>query len=288
MDEPASARPDRRSNSSWPASSGQPQGTRPKSGERIAKVMARAGLCSRREAEAWIVAGRVAVNGKRHRLAGARRLAAGSHHRRRAAAAAARAHPAVPLSQAARAGDQPRRSAAAGRPSSRRCPRACRASSASAGSTSTPRACLLLTNDGGLARTLELPATGWLRRYRVRAHGRVRQEELDRLRNGITIDGIRYGSIEAKLEREQGANVVAHLRDARGQEPRGQERARPPRARGQSPDPGVVRSVPARRSAGRRGRGGQDPDLARAIGRPHHGARRRGFFGADPGARSVA
>jgi 23S rRNA pseudouridine2605 synthase len=45
-----------------------------------------------------------------------------------------------------------------------------------------------------------------LRRYRVRAHGRVRQEELDRLRNGITIDSIRYGSIEARLEREQGAN----------------------------------------------------------------------------------
>src|SRR6202040_40181 len=66
---------------------------------------------------------------------------------------------------------------------------------------------LLLTNDGGLARTLELPATGWLRRYRVRAHGRVRQEELDRLHNGITIDAIRYGSIEAKLEREQGANA---------------------------------------------------------------------------------
>jgi 23S rRNA pseudouridine2605 synthase len=65
---------------------------------------------------------------------------------------------------------------------------------------------LLLTNDGGLARTLELPQTGWLRRYRVRAHGHVRQEELDRLYKGITIEGIRYGSIEAKLEREQGAN----------------------------------------------------------------------------------
>jgi 23S rRNA pseudouridine2605 synthase len=66
---------------------------------------------------------------------------------------------------------------------------------------------LLLTNDGGLARTLELPTTGWLRRYRVRAHGRVRQEELDRLYNGITIDAVRYGSIEASLEREQGANA---------------------------------------------------------------------------------
>jgi 23S rRNA pseudouridine2605 synthase len=66
---------------------------------------------------------------------------------------------------------------------------------------------LLLTNDGGLARTLELPATGWLRRYRVRAHGRVAQDQLDTLRQGITIDGIRYGSIEATVDRPQGSNV---------------------------------------------------------------------------------
>src|SRR5262249_21110699 len=66
---------------------------------------------------------------------------------------------------------------------------------------------LLLTNDGSLARTLELPATGWLRRYRVRAHGRVGQDQLDRLRAGITIDGIRYGSIEATVDRAQGSNV---------------------------------------------------------------------------------
>jgi 23S rRNA pseudouridine2605 synthase len=66
---------------------------------------------------------------------------------------------------------------------------------------------LLLTNDGGLARVLELPATGWLRRYRVRAHGSVHEEALARLRAGITIDGVRYGSIEASLDRAQGANV---------------------------------------------------------------------------------
>jgi 23S rRNA pseudouridine2605 synthase len=66
---------------------------------------------------------------------------------------------------------------------------------------------LLLTNDGGLARVLELPATGWLRRYRVRAHGRVQPDQLAALRGGIVIDGVRYGSIEAKLDREQGANV---------------------------------------------------------------------------------
>jgi 23S rRNA pseudouridine2605 synthase len=66
---------------------------------------------------------------------------------------------------------------------------------------------LLLTNDGGLARVLELPATGWLRRYRVRALGRVMQPALDRLRSGITVAGVHYGPIEATLDREQGANV---------------------------------------------------------------------------------
>jgi 23S rRNA pseudouridine2605 synthase len=70
---------------------------------------------------------------------------------------------------------------------------------------------LLLTNDGGLARVLELPATGWLRRYRVRAHGTVTQEALDRLRDGIAVDGVFYGAIEARLERVQGANVWLEL-----------------------------------------------------------------------------
>jgi 23S rRNA pseudouridine2605 synthase len=66
---------------------------------------------------------------------------------------------------------------------------------------------LLLTNDGALARVLELPATAWLRRYRVRAHGRVTPEALERLAAGITIAGIRYGPIEATLERAQGSNA---------------------------------------------------------------------------------
>jgi 23S rRNA pseudouridine2605 synthase len=66
---------------------------------------------------------------------------------------------------------------------------------------------LLLTNDGGLARVLELPETGWLRRYRVRALGSILQPALDALRDGVTVDGIHYGPIEATLDREQGANV---------------------------------------------------------------------------------
>ncbi|WP_336294520.1 pseudouridine synthase [Bartonella sp. CB169] len=66
---------------------------------------------------------------------------------------------------------------------------------------------LLLTNDGGLARVLELPLTGWVRKYRVRAHGRVKQSALDNLKNGIAIGGVFYGAIEASIEREQGANI---------------------------------------------------------------------------------
>jgi 23S rRNA pseudouridine2605 synthase len=65
----------------------------------------------------------------------------------------------------------------------------------------TSEGLLLLTNDGELARRLELPSNGWLRRYRARAFGRVRQEELDQLKNGITVEGVRYGPIEARLER---------------------------------------------------------------------------------------
>lgn len=81
---------------------------------------------------------------------------------------------------------------------------------------------LLLTNDGGLARTLELPDTGWLRRYRVRAHGDVTQAQLDQLKEGIEVEGVKYGPIEATLERDQGANVwlVFAIREGKNREVR--------------------------------------------------------------------
>ena len=81
---------------------------------------------------------------------------------------------------------------------------------------------LLLTNDGGLARVLELPATGWLRRYRVRAHGEIEQRALDQLRRGVTIGGMVYGAIEATLERVQGTNVWLNvgLREGKNREVR--------------------------------------------------------------------
>ena len=70
---------------------------------------------------------------------------------------------------------------------------------------------LLLTNDGALSRQLELPSNGWERRYRARAFGRITQGELDALKDGVTVEGVHYGPIEAKLERRQSANCWIEL-----------------------------------------------------------------------------
>lgn len=79
---------------------------------------------------------------------------------------------------------------------------------------------LLLTNDGGLSRVLELPTTGWLRRYRVRAYGEIEQADLDKLKDGIAVDGVLYGAIEATLDRQQGHNVwiTMGLREGKNRE----------------------------------------------------------------------
>ena len=79
---------------------------------------------------------------------------------------------------------------------------------------------LLLTNDGGLARMLELPETGWLRRYRVRAFGSITQDRLDTLRDGVTIEGVAYGPIMARFERQQGSNtwLTVDLREGKNRE----------------------------------------------------------------------
>lgn len=75
---------------------------------------------------------------------------------------------------------------------------------------------LLLTNDGGLKRQLELPATGVVRQYRARAFGEVSQAGLEALAEGVTIDGVRYGSIDANLERRTGRNCWIELSLAEG------------------------------------------------------------------------
>ncbi|WP_313958375.1 pseudouridine synthase [Chelativorans salis] len=79
---------------------------------------------------------------------------------------------------------------------------------------------LLLTNDGGLARVLELPSTGWLRRYRVRVHGNVDPLALAELEKGTAVDGVFYGAIEATLDRKQGSNawLTLGLREGKNRE----------------------------------------------------------------------
>ena len=86
----------------------------------------------------------------------------------------------------------------------------------------TSEGLLLLTNDGALARRLELPATGWLRRYRVRVHGRPDPQALAALARGVTIEGVRYGPVEAGLDAVKGENawLTIGLREGRNREVR--------------------------------------------------------------------
>ena len=214
--------------------------------------MARAGVCSRRDAEAWIAEGRVSVNGEvlsspafnvseaddvrvdGKPLGAPERTRLFLFHKPRGLVTTAR-------------DPEGRRTVFDALP-----PGLPRVVAVGRLDINT-EGLLLLTNDGGLARVLELPSTGWLRRYRVRAHGIDRPGGARRLSGGITIDGVDYLGIEAKLDREQGSNVWITMGLQGGQEPRDQEGARAPRACGQPPDPHLLRPVRARRS--RRGRG---------------------------------
>ncbi len=177
-----------------------------KRGERIAKVIARAGLASRREAEQWVAAGRVMVNGK---IIGspALNVTAGDQV----------SIDGEPLPQRERTRlflyHKPRGLLTShgdpqGRPTIfQRLPKNLPRLISVGRLDFNTEGLLLLTNDGSLARVLELPATGWLRRYRVRAHGSIAQAKLDELRDEITVAGIQYGPIEAVLERVQGSNL---------------------------------------------------------------------------------
>lgn len=190
-------------------------------GERIAKVMARVGLCSRRDAEAWIAAGRVSVNGK---LIASPALNVTKRDR-----VVVDGKP-LPMRERTRLfryykprGLMTTNRDPEGRPTlfeklPKDLPRVVTVGRLDFNSEGL----LLLTNDGGLARVLELPATGWLRRYRVRAKGRTRPEQLEALRKGVTVDGIAYGPMEAVLDREQGSNVwlTVGLREGKNREVR--------------------------------------------------------------------
>jgi len=192
-----------------------------KSGERIAKVLSRAGLASRRDAEEWIVQGRVTVNG---RVINSPALDVTGND-----VITVDGKPLPPRERTRLflfhkpRGLMTTHSDPEGRPTvfdnlPEGLPRLI-----SIGRLDfNTEGLLLLTNDGGLARALELPDTGWLRRYRVRAHGEVTQSQLDELKKGVEVDGVKYGPIDATLERDQGANVwlVFAIREGKNREVR--------------------------------------------------------------------
>jgi 23S rRNA pseudouridine2605 synthase len=174
-------------------------------GERIAKVVARAGLGSRREVERWIAEGRVAVDGKTLTSPGVKvtpesritvdgkelpareRTRLFRFHKPRGMLTTARDPHGRPTIHDGMPPDLPRLMPVG------------RLDFNSEG-------LLLLTNDGGLKRHLELPVTGWIRRYRARVHGVPNPDALQRLKRGIVIEGVRYGPIEAAVERQQASN----------------------------------------------------------------------------------
>ena len=171
--------------------------------------MARAGVCSRRDAERWIAEGRVAVNG-RVQTSPAFNVSDSDKITVDGAPMQARERTRLflfhkPAGYVTTARDEEGRATVFSYLEERH-PDLPRLVSVGRLDINT-EGLLLLTNDGGLARTLELPATGWTRRYRVRAHGAIDQAQLDSLGDGVTIDGVHYAPIEARLEREQGANV---------------------------------------------------------------------------------
>jgi 23S rRNA pseudouridine2605 synthase len=187
--------------------------------ERIAKVLARAGVASRRGAEAMIEAGRIAVNGK---------------------ALASPAHTVTPADRITvdgkpvEAPEAPRlwlynkpqglvttEKDEKGRPNvfdalPDTLPRVMSIGRLDMSSEGL----LLLTNDGGIKRRLELPSTGWIRKYRVRVHGSPEEATFEPLRRGLTLEGERFRPMTVTLDRQQGANAWATvgIREGRNRE----------------------------------------------------------------------
>ncbi len=184
-------------------------------GDRIAKVIARAGICSRREAERLIAEGRVAVDG---RVLESPAVNIGPEAR---VTVDGRPLPEPEQPRLWRYHKPPGLITTARDPQGRptvferlppELPRVMpvgRLDLASEG-------LLLLTNDGGLKRRLELPATGWTRRYRVRVHGRVDEDRLAALAQGVSVEGMNYGPIAARLDSRRGANAWLTMSLAEG------------------------------------------------------------------------
>jgi 23S rRNA pseudouridine2605 synthase len=187
--------------------------------ERIAKRLARAGVASRREAERMIEAGRVKVNGKKidspalnvvgedkievdgEVLAEAERTRLWRYYKPTGLVTSNK-------------DEQGRKTVFDMLPTD--LPRVMSVGRLDLNSEGL----LLLTNDGELKRKLELPTTGWLRRYRVRAHGRPNEKMLAPLKRGITVDGERFKPMQVEIERQQGANVwlTIGLREGKNRE----------------------------------------------------------------------
>ncbi len=184
-------------------------------GERVAKVIARAGLCSRREAERLIAQGRVAVDCV---TLDSPAVTVGPDNR---VTVNGQALPAPEPSRLFRYHKPPGLVTTARDPQGRptvfdRLPGGLPRLMPVGRLDLTSEGLLLLTNDGALKRRLELPATGWTRRYRVRVFGRVQPEGLAELAKGVRIGGIEYGPIAARLDSQLGANAWLTLRLTEG------------------------------------------------------------------------
>lgn len=187
--------------------------------ERIAKRMARAGLCSRRDAERWIEEGRVAVDGKTL-VSPAVTVGETSvivvdgkpipeiepprlwrYHKDRGVLTTDRDPAGRPTLAESLPKDLPR--------------------VVSVGRLDfDSEGLLLLTNDGELSRYLELPTTGWVRRYRVRVYGELKEKELKALANGVTVDGVRYGPVEVTIDKASRTNswLTVGIREGKNRE----------------------------------------------------------------------
>jgi len=190
-------------------------------GDRIAKVIARAGIASRREAERMIAAGRVTVNGTLINSPALNVTPAdnivvdGNKVGEPDVARIWLYHKPIGLITTER-DDKGRDKVFDALPKDM--PRVVSVGRLDINSEGL----LLLTNDGAIKRKLELPSTGWLRRYRVRVNGRPQDAMLDPLRKGVTIDGERFMPMDVKLDRQQGANawLTISLREGKNREVR--------------------------------------------------------------------
>jgi 23S rRNA pseudouridine2605 synthase len=194
---------------------------KPTAAERIAKRIARAGICSRREAEARITEGRVSVNGKTvyspalNVSPADKVIIDGKPLPAREPAQLWRYYKPRGLVVSAR-DEKNRQTIFDTLPA--HLPRLISIGRLDMDSEGL----LLLTNDGDLARHLELPATGWSRKYRVRLQGKVDETALAQLADGITIDGVRYGSVIARLDRQMPSNawLTVAIREGKNREVR--------------------------------------------------------------------